>query len=196
MLLKKQVFSYTLLFVAGISALAAVVFLFFKENGVSRNGKIFFEPTPSPYAQGEKTKKEQPELAEYALVGESEDAADFLKKEELAEGLTLYYLDSGDANRPDLLITKGQGEEKRMFFSRTTVGKTRTVRVSYYTSADGQPEKIIKGSSYYGQDKEIYLYPSLGESIITDPSTGMVLEEASFPSTTINKYLEKFGKFL
>lgn len=113
-------------------------------------------------------------------------------KEVLTDGSIKYTRDSGVVNRPNITIT--QGGEQNVVFERSVIAqKGEPVLLSDYLELFGQPEKIIKGSRFYGPEAALYFYSARGLAFIANPQTNRVFEIHSFPLIDEATYIKKYG---
>lgn len=190
--MKKKKFLF--IFLGALFIVIAIIFLFFPaRQSKQKKTTDFFNTSPSPLIK-------EPSVLTVAAVEPIETEVDepiensqeFIKKELLPDGYSLYFLDSGEPDRPNLILVRG-GEAE---FQRAITSSDRTVPLSEYTPRYGIPEKIIKGSVFFGADKDIYVFASLGASIVVDTKTNRVIEESFFIPTTTDNYLSRYGKYL
>ncbi len=108
-----------------------------------------------------------------------------ISKEGLPGGFIKYIFSSSSLARNTVIIAKGD----RFLYQRTALDPP--VPVKSFTDEYGQPEKIIPGY-LYGENSQIFVYPSQGLSLTVSSQTGNVLEKQVFPKTTIEKYKQKY----
>lgn len=66
-------------------------------------------------------------------------------------------------------------------------------KVADYLKKFGNPDKVFKGSKYYGA-VNTYVYAKDGFAIIGNPNTGSIYELQKFIPTSIESYLKLYGE--
>lgn len=116
---------------------------------------------------------------------------DLQKKETRTDGTTVYTFASNNPNRPNITIIKNDIE---FVFSRTLSSTDLPLaNLSDIREGFGEPERIIKGSKFYGQQASIYVYSSEGMAFIGNPQIDETYEEQHFPAMSVDSYLQRFG---
>ncbi len=97
------------------------------------------------------------------------------------------------ALRPNLIITK----DNKVIFERI-IQPTRSsddgfIRLSQLTPLLGEPDKVIKGTNFYGETSSMMIYPQQGITLVGNEYTGSVYEIQRFLPTTSDDYLNKYG---
>lgn len=67
-------------------------------------------------------------------------------------------------------------------------------KVSDYKKKYGEPEKIIKGSKFYGEIMSTYIYARLGFAFIGNSYTDEIQEFHFFTPTTLYDYITNYGE--
>lgn len=117
--------------------------------------------------------------------------SNFQKKEVKSDGTTQYFFDSGNSNRPDIIILT---KDKNLVFSRSLSSEELPIiPMSLIREDFGEPEKTIQGSKFYGPQSSIYVYSSSGVTFIGNVQTDETFEEQRFPSMSVDAYLQRFG---
>ncbi len=119
-----------------------------------------------------------------------EDRSGLLKKEQLSDGTTQYTYTSPNPERPNIIIAR---DEQDILFERAVSLPDYPVKISEYTQPYGQPERIIRGSLFYGSSAETYIYAQRGFAFIANPETTLVLEQHLFSPVSVNEYIKKYG---
>jgi uncharacterized membrane protein YdfJ with MMPL/SSD domain len=114
-----------------------------------------------------------------------------LNKKELNNNTTEYTFTSDKPNRPDLVIAEGNAA---VLFERDVARNQYPTRVSDYTSAYGQPERIIEAPAFYGSTARTYIYAQNGIAFIANPQTQEVYEQHLFPEMTVEEYMQRYSK--
>lgn len=115
------------------------------------------------------------------------------KKEQLPNGTLKYSLTSETTGRPNIVIVRATNQD--IAFERTVISQNaKPIVLSDYLEFFGQPERIIKGSRFYGANAQTYIYAKTrGTAFIVNPQTNRVLELQTFAPMSIENYIQKFG---
>jgi hypothetical protein len=115
----------------------------------------------------------------------------FQKLETNKNGTITYYYASENPSRPSIKIAN---ESNQIFYSRTlTSQKLQLPTISLFKQTYGDPEQIVQGSRFYGQNTAIYIYGEMGMAFIGDTTTGYVFEQHLFSPMPPNEYMQRFG---
>lgn len=115
------------------------------------------------------------------------------KKEELTNGIVKYTIDSSIPLRPNIIIV--QGEDQGQIFERSVIPENgEKVTITEYTKLWGNPERIVKGSLFYGQDAQVYIYGSMGFAFIANPQIDKVFEIHTFGPMSADEYIRQYGE--
>lgn len=156
--------------------------------------------TPSPVTTGKggsggKLYPLQKTIINITKESEIKNSPDILKVESLTNETRAYYLKSPvSLSRPNKIITeKGIVKYEQVITDESDPTSDRYATVSRYKVMLGEPNRVIKGSKYYGNYLNTYIYASKGVSLIGNPSTDEVFEIQSYSPTTVEKYIENYG---
>lgn len=157
-------------------------------------------PTPSPFPVGDRRREEQPRVSSLQKTrigqptGNLEIIAGFEKKETLPDGSTKYSFTGIVSIRPNEVVAKnGIAVFERVVTPEKSTEKGYA-RISEYTQKHGQPERVIKGSLFYGDFGSTYIYASNGLSFIGNPFTNEIFEFHIYPPTIPDEYVRQYGQ--
>lgn len=111
----------------------------------------------------------------------------------LPNGNLEYAFNSNIEARPDIVVFHNNQAQ----FERTVlIGNPTAVpmKISDQILKFGPAEKITKGSKFYGNHMDTYIYASKGVTFIANTSADEVYEIQTFPSMTIENYLTAYGE--
>lgn len=111
------------------------------------------------------------------------------KKEVMSNGMTKLYLPSPNNNHPNIMIFS----DNKFVFKRVVNPQDDLQPIRGFLEMYGNPNKIVNGSVYYGQQYNKYIYADSGFTLIVDQNN-MVVEQHEYPPTSVNSYLQRFGK--
>jgi hypothetical protein len=69
-------------------------------------------------------------------------------------------------------------------------------KISSYTDQFGDPQRIVKGSRFYGFYMTTYIYASKGFAFVANTHTDAIYEFQKFAPTTLDEYIATFGQDL
>ncbi len=117
-----------------------------------------------------------------------------LKKDVLPGGGVQYSFQSELISRPNQIQTKNGVA----VFEKELIPENPSARgyvlISTYINSLGKPEKIIKGSNFYGWSINTYVYPNKGFAFIGNPNTDEVLEIHIFKPLSVEDYVKMYGE--
>lgn len=120
-----------------------------------------------------------------------ESLPEFLKKEVLSNGNTVYSFSSENPSRPNIKILTPNNQQ---VFARTLNSTEYELpSVSLFKETYGEPEQTIRGSNFYGPSAEIFVYASLGMAFIGNSKSDLVFEKHYFNPMTVEEYTRFFG---
>lgn len=112
------------------------------------------------------------------------------KVENLTNGSIRYTYTSSKPSRPNIIIAK----ENRTIYQRSIPQPNADIPVENIIKIFGQPERIINGPSFYGNNTTTeYIYAQEGVSVVVNKQSGQVVEHHYFRPTTVDEYLRNFG---
>lgn len=110
----------------------------------------------------------------------------------LPDGKTQYLLDSKLMARDNTIITQnGVAIFERIIKIEEN---SNQYPLSYYKKKYGNPEKVIKGSKFYGIHETVYIYASQGFTLIANPFTEAVDEIQAYAPISVDQYLKTWGE--
>jgi hypothetical protein len=147
-------------------------------------------PTITPVQQGDLSQTiSNDEFKDADEGGEPPELrSTFQNKEKRSDGSVLYTFSSGNPQRPNISIVTSTGN---LLFSRDA--EQPLASVSAIITSFGEPERVIKGSKFYGQQANIYIYASAGYAFVGDPNASAIFETHHFPKMSVDDYIKKFG---
>lgn len=116
--------------------------------------------------------------------------SDLIKKDGLPDGTIRYYFDSSRIGRLNMVVTKGE----EILLQREVLLPDMPTSLSDISTAYGEPNRILKGSHYYGADIQTHVYAESGMAFVVNPQTNLVLEKHLFYPTTTDDYIKRFGE--
>lgn len=124
---------------------------------------------------------------------EIEKLPNIQKKEALPNGGTKYSIKSYNVLRPDEIIVK----DNTATFERSTTPEDPKAlgfaRIAQYIERYGEPQRVIKGSKFYGEFVSTYVYSQLGFTVIANQYTGEVFEVQTFAPMSVSSYMQLYG---
>lgn len=107
---------------------------------------------------------------------------------------TQYSTSSSLITRSSIVTTDASN---KVVYKRTVflAPQTKLPQQSTYSTL-GAPEKVLTGSSYYGETITTSIYASKGVTLISNPDTGEVYEMQEYVSTTVDGYISQYGQDL
>ncbi len=183
------------LFLIGIGLLLLLVPLIFSAFGpASTPGKKPVEPIPT----NAPVTLQKISPLQKNLIGAKPDtnlrgSPLYLGSITLPDGNTKLNFESPINSRPNEVITKNgiviyekdltpQDPQSSEFISLTSV-----------FASFGQPERLIKGSKYYGSFLNQYIYAGKGFSLVANPNNNEVYEMIFFEPMSVEGYISKYG---
>lgn len=121
---------------------------------------------------------------------------DIIKTEILPNGEKRYSLTSPvPLSRPNLILTQnGVAIFERIITNEANPSSKDYATVSEYKNLFGNPEKTIKGSKYYGNFMNTYVYSSRGFAFIGNPNTDETYEVQTFVPMSADQYMKQYGQ--
>lgn len=110
------------------------------------------------------------------------------KQETLIDGTTKFTLLSTNLPRKNIVIVAGD----ELVFRRSVNPINDSQPLEPFLTLYGNPDKIIEGSTYYGNDHKKYIFAKLGFTLIVN-SVDRVVEQHFYIPTTPENYLNRFG---
>ncbi len=119
--------------------------------------------------------------------------AGYRGKKEIDKTKTIFSLKSQYLSRTNEIRT---GNNVVVFERELTPASTTTpyAKISDYKKKYGEPEKIMKGSKFYGELMSTYIYANLGFAFIGNSYTDEIFEFHFFTPTTLYDYITNFGE--
>lgn len=118
-------------------------------------------------------------------------------KKTQADGSTVYTFPSPVSVRSDQVITNN---ENIVTFERILTPEYKDeigyATISEYLTRFGTPEKIIRGSKFYGWYVQTYIYASSGFTFIGNPNTDEIYEFHKYIPMSVESYTQKYGEDL
>lgn len=97
----------------------------------------------------------------------------------LSDGSTQYSYDSDTPNRPDIIIVKN---------GINVFQSTPMYNIPVDTSVGAPPDYIARGSQFWGDDAETYIYLSKGLADVIDTKNNQIVEEMIFEPGNLNQF--------
>ena len=117
----------------------------------------------------------------------------FLRKESLNDGRTKYVFESPLTVRPNEIITRDGRVVYEKALTPSNPSSQGYTTVSEMINQYGQPEKLIKGSKFYGWGLDQYIYASKGFSFVGNSYNDEVYEFGFFGPMSIENYVGRYG---
>lgn len=189
--IKEIIKTYKWLILLGVFLIMFLLFIFF---AFTRTAEIPTATNITPTPNLSEFQTIQPQVTPSVLEGledNPENMPGFQGKQILANSNIVYALTSGNPGRPNITIVSPTGD---MLFSRTLSTKDAPFAgVSLFTETYGQPERLIKGSKFYGPEAAVYVYSSIGIAFISNPTTDETFEQQQFPPMNVDDYIKNYG---
>jgi hypothetical protein len=119
-----------------------------------------------------------------------ETRSGFEKKEERTDGTTVYFYTSLKADRPNITIRNP--DNSIVFHREQGTEELPLMKIPLIKETYGEPDEIIKGSTYFGPQAEIYFYESINTTYVVNPSTSETYEVHFFPPMSAEEYLQRY----
>lgn len=184
-----------LVFLLVIPLLFLLFFLIFVRTATVEPGNKTsnISPTRQPASNnppdGQTDIKKAPEYApEYSL--HEDELIGIQKKEQLGENTIKYTLNSPNTSHPNIVIVKND----ELVFRRSVNPPNDLQPIDPFISMYGEPDRIVRGSKYYGGNYEKYIFAHLGFTLIVDSNNKLVVEQHFYIPTTATEYLQRFGE--
>lgn len=182
-----------------VATLIAIILIIYIIATLSVKPPTGPEPTPKPSITPTPIQKTQKvSLIQKTIIGQTanneiDKLPSIQKKEVLPNGDIKYELSAFIPQRPNEIIT----HNNVAIFERIDVpenpGQVGYITIAQMTSKYGQPEKIFKGSSFFGPFESTYVYSNLGFAFIGNPYTDEVHEIQVFTSISVDQYVKTYG---
>ncbi len=114
----------------------------------------------------------------------------FEKKEERTDGTIVYIYTSQKTDRPNITIRNATNEV--LFYREQGTTSLPLMKIPLIKETYGEPDQIIKGSTYYGSQAEIYFYRSIHTAYVVNPNTTETYEVHFFPPMSADEYLQRY----
>lgn len=109
------------------------------------------------------------------------------------ENQTTYEYNSVLNQRPNEIIAeKGTASFERLII--TPEQYSQGITVSFIKQRYGEPEEIIRGSTFYGSYLHTYIYAGRGVAFIVNQNTGEIYEAQFYVPMSIEMYKQKYGQ--
>ncbi len=181
---------------AALFLLILVIVLVFSSQGGKQNFPTTPSPTPIQIDGTPRTQKIAPTqrtFIERTTLEEVEQLPTIENKVILPEGGTRYTLTSPLVTRKNEIIV----QNNQAVFERILVPENRQdpgfVTLTEYKNEYGQPQETIRGSYFYGNLIETFIYADKGFALIGNPFTNEVYEIQTFAPTTVENYKARYG---
>lgn len=188
-----------LLLILGIILILVVIIMIILLSGLrGYNANQTPIPTPTTLPGGKSTQHKinpaQKTIIEQTTQKEVESLPEIKEKSILSNGSTRYTLTSPFISRKNEVIVKDNLViYERLLKPKSTTGK-KYAQISDYEKEYGHPQKIIRGSLFYGNLIRTYIYADRGFALIGNPFTNEVLEIHIFTPTTVENYIKQYGE--
>lgn len=136
--------------------------------------------SPFPTSSGMDPDNDEPNLPVWTGATFSPD--DFgidIQQTTLTNGETQYSYNSNTPNRPDIVIVKGGVN----VFERTVM-----YNIPFDASVATSPDYISKGSLFWGNNAETYIYLSKGLADVIDTTNKQIVEEIIFEPNDLKQF--------
>lgn len=174
-------------------------FIFLVPKNETEPAKETTTPTQTPPSiitgnESQKLSPLQKTIVGKTTDGEVEKLPNLQKKETLPDSSTKYTFSSQLTSRPNEIITHDGLVSFEKALLPLEPGKGGYAKASDYINVLGQPEKIIKGSRYWGWNVSTYIFASKGVTLTINSYANLVYEISFFKPTTIDDYIQKYGQ--
>lgn len=116
---------------------------------------------------------------------------DLKSKKQLPDGSVEYLLNSYLLARDNKVILK----DNKVTFKRLITVSSDLIhpKISDYQRQNGQPEKVVTGSRFYGPYEQFLIYSSKGLTVVGNPFTDEVDEVHNYLPTSPDDYLKTWA---
>jgi len=121
------------------------------------------------------------------------DSPFYLGSSTLPNGDIKFNTESPIGSRPNEVITKNGIVVYEKDLTPQDPQSPDYVTLTSIFSSFGQPDRLIKGSKYYGAFLNQYIYASRGFSLVANPNNNEVYEMTFFEPTSVERYISKYG---
>jgi len=140
----------------------------------------------------------RPSPLQKTVIGQTTDEEiitnyQILSKDVLADGSTLYSLQSELVPRPNNILTKNGVAVFERILAPEEPSKAGYDRLSSIELMYGPPDEIATGSNFYGWYIEHRIYASKGFTAIGNPNTDEVYETHAYAPMSVDEYVNVYG---
>jgi hypothetical protein len=157
----------------------------------SNPNPVSTEPTPTNIINVLLTPIPSYESEEAEHDENPEELTGFERKEQRSDGTTAYIYTSENPDRPNITIRNS--DNLIIFYRNQSTKEQPLMTIPLIQETFGEPDRIIQGSTYFGQQAQIYIYSEYALAFIVNPQTNETYEEQGFPYMTVDEYLNKFA---
>lgn len=188
------------LILLGIAILLVVVIigvLILSEPGSNGQNPNPITPTPAPIR--ERTSREgkvaptQKTIIERTTEQEVKKLSHIEDVSVLSDGSIRYTFASPLVTRKNEVIVRNE----KVIFERILVPENSRepgfITISEYKKQYGEPQRIIRGSHFYGNFIETFIYADKGFAFIGNSVTDEVFEVHTFAPTSVENYIVQYG---
>lgn len=180
-----------LLFIIGCVLVVIIGVFVFIMLPLIQNGS-----TPNPGSTNQPPSNQSPiQKTQIGITKEREVARlPGAQKISLPNNKTGYILPSSLKTRPNLITIKEGVVDYEREITPDDPSNPNYLSLYSIVAKYGQPDRSIKGSSYYGAFLSTYIYSSIGFSVIANTYTSEVYEIQFFSPLSPEEYLKQFGE--
>ena len=180
-----------LLIIPSLLFFILMIFLLIQPAQDSEQTPIEIPAPTSTYINIPLTPQPINESEESEHVENPEELTGFERKELRSDGTIIYVYTSEKPDRPNITIRNP--DNSIIFYRNLSTTDQPLMNISLIQETFGQPERIIQGSTYFGQQAQIYIYEESGLAFIVNPQTNETYEEQGFPTMSVDEYLNTFA---
>ena len=181
-----------ILLIIFVFLLVPIILAVFPREGNKNGEKQNASPTPGT-GQVNKISPLQRVVVGKKPDVELDKLPNFLSKVALPGGQTQYNYESQLNNRSNQIITSGG----KVIFERELTPENPTTpgyaTISQVKAQFGEPDRVIKGSKFYGFPLEQYIYSKKGFAMVANPYNNEVYEFSFFTPMSVEEYVSKYG---